>query len=71
MSEENLTAKQLFQGYQKHLDSLINTYCQIRQNHPFDKYPELTKAIWRVSRCAEAWYWTAINLERQKYYQGE
>lgn len=71
MRETNQTAKEIFQTYQSQLDALINTYCQAVRNHPFEKFPELTRAIWRVSRCAEAWYWTALKLAKQKYFQGE
>jgi len=70
MNGENQTAKDLFQFYKKQYDALVNTYCQVKKNHPFEQYPKLARAIWRVSRIMETWHGVAVVNAVQKH-QGE
>lgn len=68
--ESNQTAKDLFLFYKKQYDGLVNTYCQCKQNHPFEVYTQLSKAIWRVSRVMEVWHGVAVSNATRRYYEG-
>ena len=70
MNETNQDAKNLFQFYKKQYDALVNTYCQLKKNHPFETLPKLGRAIWRVSRLMEVWHGVAVVNAVQKH-QGE
>lgn len=70
METSNKLAKEWFQHYKKVSSDLINTYCQARDNNPFDTFPEIAKAIWRTNVCLELWRMIAMKNEERRYYQG-
>ena len=70
MKQEMKTAKELYHHYRIQYNNLINTYCQAKENHPLDRYPELARAIWRTGRCMEIWYCVALRLAQQKFFGG-
>lgn len=70
MNDEKLTARELFQIYKRQYDELVNMYCQARDNHPFEKYPQMTRAIWRVGMLVDTWRRIVIKNLSQRH-QGE
>ena len=66
----NKSAEELYQEYRKTLNELVNTYCQCRDSHPYDQYPELVKSIELVNDCIDIWRGVARSIAARKYYQG-
>lgn len=67
---ETITAKQLFHHYHRLYHDLTNLYCQARTVNPFNGYPEIAKAIYRVGVLLEFWHDRAKKIEEERYYQG-
>jgi len=57
MSSNNMqTSKEIYMEYQKVIDRLINTYCQLKNNHPYDNFPLLTNKIWQYQALGFVWF---------------
>lgn len=66
----NRTAAELFHHYRKQYSDLLNTYCQIKNKYPYKDIPEVSRALWRLAVCVEAWHSIAVKLMWRRH-QGE
>jgi hypothetical protein len=72
MDNQNQYAVNILESYNQTSHQLVNTYCQLKDKHPYDSFAEFARAIWRAQMLVEIWQDIAAVLEGDPdFYYGE
>lgn len=51
-------AREIYQEYYSQGQTLVNTFCQIKNVRPLEPLPKLSREIWKVQTLA--WFWANV-----------
>lgn len=66
MTDRNEFSQEIHNQYRKTTQALVNTYCQCRNNHPYEEFPKLAQAIRAHQVLVEFWATMCQKLGGQK-----
>ncbi len=69
-SQMGAYARDLAKQYRALENDLTNQYVQLKTQKPFQEFPELARAVWRVAVLREGWHGIAYKIAEQRDYRG-